>query len=194
MKKKEDIEITRNWTATVSDYIQQEPIATVLALAKDIESKMDMTVLSEMQSYFVYSRTARHYDRDIRGPSDYEHILEAANSIQRYKDRVGEFLLFYKVQRRRLYEMLNECQAFIELKPEVIELKNEKQRNSVSRLTMNPLYSLISKTEEIVETGDSVISNLNMTYYILASQAKVLDQIMFKSNLTGANSGSRNAS
>lgn len=183
--KKEEIKV--NWPEKLLEWRKSEPIVTINKVASEIRSGVDKTVLSEFNSYFVYGKETRHKDRHIRGPADYEYILDAANDIHRFKDRAGEWVLWYKVYRRRLYELFNNGQSFLSLKSEVLDLKNEKQRDAVFRQAMPDVTIALADVEEVLSAAESVIENLNMTYYILASQAKVLDSIMYKRNLVPNN-------
>jgi len=166
----------------IAKYRSEEPTRTVIEQAQKV--RLDKTIFAEIIKYRVYRSQDIKY---IRGPEDYDTLLEILDNIQRIKDRVCEIQLVYMGLKYDLEELHHIVYVSLWTKQELLSLKNDAQRYAIVSRTIPEVEKLQREVEKIIKAAERVAQNLNQTYNIIHEQDYAITQKMYHRGITGPN-------
>jgi hypothetical protein len=173
---------TNSWQARAAEYRQEPPIAKALDSAKKI--KIDMSILDELQQYFPHMEEADKLVKRIHGPADLQKGMEIAEQIKSYKDRTSYLLLTLNPVKGRLERLLSIVRAQLFLKKEVLNLKNDTQRNAVISITCPEIEEKLDRVSRLVDAAHLVNQNINQSFNILRTQVEIVKEMMYEGGLS----------
>jgi hypothetical protein len=164
----------------VTDYRLEEPVLSILKSIKNI--KVDESILEELKTYRVFSSSAKI--KFIHGPEDFDTLFDVFETVQVQKDRVCEIQLKYMELKSNIDHLYNIVKNHLWLKPEIIELKNDGQRNIIVSKVIPEIEERQHKINLIIASAELINKNLNSTYNIAKEQSITVQQKMYHRNLT----------
>lgn len=162
----------------IAKYRNEEPVKTVIAQALKI--RLDKTVFIEIKGYRIYKTQDVKY---IRGPEDYDTLLEILDNIQRMKDRVCEIQLTQMGLKHDLDNLYHIVYIYLWTKRELLSLRNDTQRYAIVSKTIPEVENLQKEVDKVIKAAERVIQNLNQTYNIAREQSYAITQKMYHRNL-----------
>jgi len=159
----------------INDYRLEEPILSILKQVNKI--KIDETILGEIKSYRIFDK--QHEIKKIRGPEDFDTLLDIFDMIQRNKDRVCEIGLTYMSIEYDIKRFWTIAKDHLWLKTELIEMKNDPQRYTALSKTIPEVEERLSIIKLILDQVEIVTKNLNNTYNVGKEQAEAVKQKMY---------------
>ena len=164
----------------INEYRLEEPILSILKQISKI--KIDNTILQELKTYRVFDK--QNDIKYVRGPEDFDVILEIFDTIQRMKDRVCDITLTFMSINYDLARFYNIAKNHLWLKSEMMELKNDPQRYVTISKTIPEVEERQEIIKLILESAEVIVRNLNMTYNVAKEQSVAVQQKMYHRSLT----------
>lgn len=178
-------ELIRNWK-------QEMPAKAGNEVARSLLDTVDAKRLQDELLYYIYSliNGPDHPNciqaKRAEGPEDYPILLNAVETLKRYKARIRAIGLeteSYIVTARKQYTLVEKT---LSLKPEFQAIKTAEQRKAVAQLVASDVYEFIQSMETVVEFSKEVAKEYNEYFNALALEYNIVNAMSYHRNLYGA--------
>lgn len=173
-----------SWADVISEYRQEEPIATILQQINRPSFVVDPTIQTELRGYYVFIQKSEMKPRSIAGPADYGTALQILEEVNVYKDRVSEITLKTHAIFKDLERLWEIAKVHILLKPEVASAKSDTIRYAVISKTVHEVEEAMKNIKSQLSSAELLTKNLNQTYNITHTQVEVVKQIVYWRSLS----------
>ena len=174
------------WSTRILEYREEPAIAAAIESAMKNGLKSDLSLIKEFSRAFPFLREVDKNTQAIRGPADLQRSLGTASEIQSLKDRAAEVTLLYGNMLSRLERLRDIVHTVVILKPDVMKLRNDSQRNAVVSMVCPGIDDRVSRVKRVLAAASVVSKNINQSFNILKLQIDIVKEMMYEAGLARA--------